>query len=123
MKEKSSYSVPDGYFCGLERRLSEIPQMQAESRLSGFRRMEPYLALAASFIAIFIFGTVFLNKTTPGEDSDYEQFLYADIIPYTDPYAIFGSDDSEEAITDEDLVNYLINNETTLDLIGYETEE
>ena len=123
MKVKSSYYVPDGYFCGLEQRLSEIPQMQTESRLSGFGRMEPYLALAASFIAIFILGTVFLNKTTPGEDSDYEQFLYADIIPYTDPYAIFGSDESEETITDEDLVNYLINNETTLDLIGYETEE
>ena len=74
MKNKSSYSVPEGYFEDLQRRLSDIPAR--EPRRTAVRRLTPYLALAASFALIVAVGTAVLRKTVPPVASEQEIIEY-----------------------------------------------
>ena len=115
------YSVPEGYFAHLQDRLLRIPAEQPGLETSGETvpavqgrrlRLRPYLALAASFIAAFIIGNAILKSTAgkPAEDYTYEQYV-AMTSPesiYTMAYENSVGYDSQDNITDEDIVNYLI---------------
>lgn len=74
MKNKSSYSVPEGYFENLQQRLSAIPEQHP--RRTTVRRLTPYLALAASFALIVAVGTAVLRKTVPPVASEQEIIEY-----------------------------------------------
>ena len=74
MKNKNSYSVPEGYFENLRQRLSAIPEQQP--RRTVVRRLTPYLALAASFALIVAVGTAVLRKTVPPVASEQEIIEY-----------------------------------------------
>ena len=117
-KKKQMYSVPEGYFGNLQERLMRIPSQQlAGETVSGPQpakrlRLRPYLALAASFVAAFIIGNAILKSTAgkPAEDYTYEQYV-AMTSPesiYTMAYENSVGYDSQDNITDEDIVNYLI---------------
>ena len=80
MKNKSSYSVPEGYFENLQQRLSKIPAQNP--RHTAVRRFTPYLALAASFALIVAVGTAVLRKTVPpvaGDDEIIEYLIDSDM--------------------------------------------
>ena len=126
-----NFSVPDGYFAGLEGRLMRIPHgSRAEEESRMVRRAGPYLALAASFLLIFAVGTAVLRLTSGRVDMQpftvFENLQLADLVPVTSPDIIYGIDDYEagsEAVSDDDITEYLIESGTTIEQLEYYYEE
>ena len=116
------YSVPDGYFAGLEERLARIPSGRQVSGGNGLvRRAGPYIALAASFLLIFAAGTAVL-RLTPGRletqsGISFENLQLADLLPVTSPDII------EHSVSDDDITEYLIESGTTIEQLEYYYEE
>lgn len=107
------YSVPSGYFEGLQERLMSIPQehglpLESEVHHPGiWMRIRPFVALAASFALILAIGSVVLHRPFEDvDDSTYEQLLFADMIPHVDPYSEDFQDDTE--LTSDELLEYLM---------------
>lgn len=121
LNNKRPYSVPEGYFDGLEMRLSNIPDLRPT--VSVWDKIKPYAALAVCFGAIYLFGSTFVKKAVPAtyDGLSYEQLYYSDLIPWTDPYSIYeiGNIETEAAYDENDIVNYLIDSGTSIDLIQY----
>ena len=114
-------------------RLSEIPlQQQTESvpevKVSRWAKVAPYFALVACFMAIVVTGRYVINKTTvPAASSEeyltMENLYGADLMPYTSQYALFDETSFEEAaymntVSEEDIINYLIDTNMPLSYIG-----
>jgi len=119
------FTTPEGYF---ENFKMDIGSIQAEEdgqsgiRMSEnpiFRKLSPYIAMAAMFAAIVAAGTALMKMITPQEDmQEYGSLAYIDMIPVTEPEAIYYSYNHEtEDLTDEDIVNYLIYSGTDLEKI------
>lgn len=126
MLRKRPYSVPEGYFDDLQSRLSNIPHMP-ERKVSRWQKAQPYLALAACFCSALIIGKIILGRTAAPDASDtiYEQLIYADMIPHSEPDAIFIADESMDADifeSQEDVISYLIDTGTSIELINYFSE-
>ena len=130
---KRPYNTPDGYFDFLQMRLSEIPlQQQTESvpevKVSRWAKVAPYFALVACFMAIVVTGRYVINKTTvPAVTSEeyltMENLYGADLMPYTSQYALFDETSFAEAaymntVSEEDIINYLIDTNMPLSYIG-----
>ena len=114
---KAGFKVPEGYFEGLKARLNRIPEQRAE--LGPVQRIKPYLALAASFAAILIAGNVVLRSTAERILSDdfYEELGYVSLLQ-ADEY--LQSDTArQDTISDEDVINYLIDSGVSTELIEY----
>jgi hypothetical protein len=135
------FKVPDGYFDKLQNRLSAIPReslLQTASKplsddsldgkemvLPFWNKFKPYLALAACFAIAVTIGSFILTKTagyTKAPQGSYENILYADMIPVTNPYMIYGESGTaanKNEITDDDIENYLIASGTTVEHLEY----
>lgn len=127
---KRPYGTPDGYFEYLEMRLTDIPNKAVvetkKTRTGFFVKLSPYLALAAVFAVALVLGNLILK--TPQVDQveylSYEELLYADMISETYPFFY----ESEEYMTEygevsqEDVINYLIESNTSLEVIAYNYE-
>lgn len=74
MDKKIEYGVPEGYFEGLEQRLSAIPRTGGKRNAAS--RLSPYLALAACMILSVILGNALLRKTASPKASDEEVIEY-----------------------------------------------
>lgn len=117
-------SVPDRYFECLEERLMKIPAECAstKSRKTAVVRVT---ASAAAVLLILVTAGTAVFRLTSGRDSidndmaTYDMIRLADLVPITDPYFAFSDDNTEEAITQEDLSTYLINSGTSLEHIEY----
>lgn len=117
---KRPYSAPEGYFEGLEMRLSNIPTLKQP--VSVWAKMRPYAALAACFGFIYFLGVRFLQKPDASYDIlSYEQLYYSDLIPWTDPYSIYemGTSEVESSYDENDIINYLIDSGTSIETIQY----
>lgn len=114
--EKSMYGVPEGYFASLRTRLSEIPS-QVQS-VTPWMRVRPYLAMAAAFLLLVTGGTLLLRLTAvPPAEEGYE---IASLIPVTDPESVFsGAVEALPEPTHDDIVEYLIDTDTSLELLAY----
>jgi len=128
---KRPYTTPDGYFDFLQMRLSQIPEQQQvqetpQARVSRWAKITPYFALVACFAFAIVAGRFILDKTVAQPEEDYvtlEQLYSADLLPYTSQYALFDEDyyqgdDYSYEITEEDIINYLINTNVPLNYIG-----
>lgn len=129
---KRPYNTPDGYFDYLQMRLSEIPLQQHEEsvpevKVSRWAKVAPYFALVACFVAILVTGRYVIDKTSvPAQTDSYltmENLYSADLVPYTSQYALFDEDYFQEAsyaseVSEEDIINYLINTNLPLNYIG-----
>lgn len=117
---KASYNVPEGYFNDLQTRLAAIPGSTTRN-VGAMRRMKPYLALAACFLAIVFVGNLILGNTT-GKSATGEEWYNdaAYVALMTMPEEAFQAVLSErDSISDEDVVNYLISSGTSTELIEY----
>lgn len=131
MNEKMKmYKVPEGYFDQLKIRLEEIPApVEARNTVSLWTRVQPYAALAACFAMAFVAGTLILGRSSSvrSDELSIEDYYYADIIPVTDPYAIFegyqyeGASDMESS--EDDIIEYLISSGASADYIAYMINE
>lgn len=115
---KTAREVPKNYFEELEARLGAIPDSHRIG--SPALRLKPYLALAACFTAIMLVGNAVLRSTmTDSPQSDFynNEFAYVSLLQ-ADEYLSTESD-MQDSISDEDVVNYLIDSGTSTELIEY----
>lgn len=116
---KMTYNVPEGYFEELKTRLNGIPEQRAISR--PMQRIAPYLALAASFVGIMIAGTAVLRGTAgQAADEYYSEMAYAALSKAIE-IEEYAPTEEPEAISDEDVVNYLIASGASTEMIEYTT--
>ncbi|MBQ6287152.1 MAG: hypothetical protein IJK73_05795 [Bacteroidales bacterium] len=120
---KASFTVPEGYFDDLRGRLGSIatPKVTAPGF---FYRAKPYLALAACFVAILIAGTTILRNTVANDPTDltFSEASYAQMAPFAIPedyYQEIGYDLPTEELSDEDIIEYLIESGTQVELLAY----
>lgn len=127
MMKNCPYTVPEGYFEELQTRLSEIPNVP-ECKVSGWQKFQPYLALAACFLFALIIGNLLFKKTDGqpvASDDMYEMLIYADIIPHSEPNSIFDITEAtslQDNQTETDIISYLIDSGTSIELIDYLSE-
>ncbi len=95
------------------------------SRTILWTRIRPYAAVAACLAVLLAVGSIFLDRNTAQSaagENIYEQVMYSDLIPDTDPYLILGApsnvDESYE-VSDDDIIDYLISSGTSAELIAY----
>lgn len=125
MKQKNAHTVPEGYFEDLEARLSRIPQAAVLAVPSPWTRVRPHLSMAAAFAALVVGGTAVLQTTVrPAAGLSDEDLLgYIQLIPATDPYLIYGTEeDGKDAFSDEDIIDYLIETGVSLEQLAYAQE-
>ena len=125
------YRVPQGYFEGLQTRLSEIPSAQAEKQ-SAFRsfipKLAPYFAMAACFTLALLVGKYLAGRTGVEVEpaaAEYSRYYEADLFPVTRAY-ISPEDEDEMAdleADEEDIREYLISSRTSTGLIAYVLDE
>ena len=90
-----AFDVPEGYFKDLQARLEAIPSHSA-----------PSLGFAAG--------------ETGSSDLYYNEIVYADLIPVTQPDEIFQTAPAEQdSLTDEDVIDWLIASGTSTEMIEY----
>lgn len=128
MKERKDnyYSVPEGYFKDLNARLMAIPSSARESgrRRLAFDRAVPYMSLVAFFALLVIVGTAVLqrsSRTLSTDEAEYFEYAYT-MIPRTEPYSIYDSSLAESLspeMTDEDVINYLIESGVSVNELEY----
>ena len=124
MSRRNDISTPEGYFEDLQQRLSEIPARPA--RVSTVRRVAPYVAIAASFLAVVLAGNFILGRTSaPAEDDGtwaYMSYLADALDP--DGASMFDVYDEywegeEEGLSAEDIVNYLVADGISVEHLNY----
>lgn len=119
MTKRTDIKVPDGYFQNLQERLQAIPSQAAPSRRV---HLAPYLAYAASLVGLVLAGTFILRRSTvlPEEESPEEWSYVSYLAQSMDPDGATYNW-KENAPTEDDIVNYLVNDGFTLEeLVSYE---
>lgn len=128
MTRKSDISTPEGYFENLQERLSAIPRKQEVSKPAAtIRRFTPYLAYAASLLILLSVGTFVLRKTTVAPEVQQAQEdpywdYYAYLSGALDPDGYFEYTEIED-LSDEDIINYLLASNLSLEQIAMSYEE
>lgn len=129
-KMNDIYKVPDGYFDQLQKRLEAIPEQHPEVvkpvvAVPVWTRVRPYVALAACMLMAFVVGNFFLGRTQmpAPEEFGLQDYYIADLIPVTNPYAIYDDSPMElytpESSSEDDVLQYLISSGTSVDYIAY----
>ena len=125
MLKNRPYSVPQNYFEDLQAKLSAIPLMP-EDKPTRWQYFQPYLALVASFCLALAIGMGLQKKLQSLPDSSesniYEQLIYADMIPHSEPYTIYNiaeSTTTDDELLEEDIIAYLIETGTSIEMIDY----
>lgn len=122
---KASYGIPEGYFDSLKVRLEAIPaekKSERSVRPDFLARVKPYVTLAACFAIAVMAGNAILRNTAGSRlpDDSYTDLFYADLVPVTQPDEIFQVSETEtETLTDEDIINYLIETGASEDQLEY----
>jgi len=132
MKEiKNTFNVPEGYFDQLQKRLEAIPSQHPVVQTPAvtvplWTRVRPYVALAACMMMAFFVGNFFLGRNhlpTEAEQVMQNYYYMADLIPVTNPYAIYDDAPMElyspESSSEDDVVEYLLSSGTSVDYIAY----
>ncbi len=124
--KKMPYSLPEGYFEGLNAKVRD--RIAKETVVSGpkVRRVIPMrfaLYAAAAVVAVLVavgvlFGLSGRKAVIPEgslDDSDYV-FYFTEVIPVTDPESIYYSyNDVSDDLDFEDIINYLYGEDVDLD--------
>lgn len=116
---KNAFDVPEGYFESLKTRLSDIPEQR--TTLSPVQRLKPYLALAACFATLLVAGNAVLRGTAgKAANDDFSEIAYTYLSQTIQVEEYLQSDlIDRDTITDEDVVNYLIDSGASAELIEY----
>ena len=101
------YDTPDGYFAELKHSLKMKTNPVAEQTHSNkVMRFIPQLALAASFALLVAAGGFFLGRSSVNNFREEDYLVYSDDVMIE---TLYNTDDIyAEAITDEDIIEYLI---------------
>ena len=127
MSRKNDISTLEGYFENLQMRLSEIPARQQPARVGTVHRLTPYLAIAASFLAVVLLGNAILNRTAPASAEDdtwaYVSYLADALDPDggvpMDMADYYMTDEDSDGLSAEDIVNYLVADGISVEHLNY----
>ena len=99
------YCVPEGYFEDFATRMAEIANDSSDKQK--YRTFMPYLAYAALLLVMVCTGTFLLKTFTP-KNEDFDILTYTQPYPQTCTGELFYSQNTEENLSEEDIINYLI---------------
>ncbi len=120
MTRNNDISTPQGYFDSLQQRLQAIPGKQ--QRPSAVRRLMPYMAYAASLALLVAAGGFILRKTTAAPQPELSDLSYYSYLAQSlDPDGGLAEIPQEYGLSEEDIVQYLVNEGVSLDYLN-ETE-
>ena len=127
MSKRNDITTPEGYFGDLQARLLEIPARQQQpARIGTVRRLTPYLAIAASFLAVVLVGNAILDRTAaPAEDDTwtYVSYLASALDPDggvpLDMADYYLENEESEGLSAEDIVNYLLADGISVEHLAY----
>ena len=120
MSKRNDISTPEGYFEGLQQRLSEIPARPV--RVSPIRRMAPYAAIAASMLLAVMLGNAILRKTAVPEEDDgwtYLSYLASALDPDGAALVDEALWEEGEGLSEEDIINYLLADGISVEHLNY----
>jgi hypothetical protein len=116
MTRKNDISTPEGYFDELQNRLSMIAVPAAPA--STLRRFSPYFAYAAFLALAVVLGGVLLRNTAVSAEEEGGSWQYLAYHSQSmDPDGWVESDNTLQ-LSEEDIVNYLIDNGTSIDYLN-----
>lgn len=116
MTRKNDISTPEGYFDELQNRLSMIAVPAAPA--STLRRFSPYFAYAAFLALAVVLGGVLLRNTAVSAEEEGGSWQYLAYLSQSmDPDGWVESDNTLQ-LSEEDIVNYLIDNGTSIDYLN-----
>lgn len=121
----NAYKVPEGYFDSLKNRLEAIPAQETMTApvVTLWQKVQPYMALAACFAVALIAGSLFLNRTAPSLDADFQEYYYSHLNSVENPYALYDGSlmegEDETAPSEDDIIEYLIATGATADYFAY----
>ena len=122
MTKQSDIQVPEGYFQDLQQRLQAIPSQQAESP-RGIHRLAPYFAYAASIAILALVGSFIIRRTAvPTQEETIAQWSYVSYLAQSMDPDCATFEWTEEAMDDDEIVNYLVSEGLTLEEIAYYEE-
>ena len=130
MSKRNDISTPEGYFETLQARLLEIPAreevtLSSESNVRGFRRLAPYVAIAASFLVAVMIGSFVLRQTAVPADPEEDTWSYVSYLASAlDPDGAVPMDMAdfyieEEGLSPEDIVEYLLADGISVEQLAY----
>ncbi len=114
------YSTPEGYFEGIDERVMQ--NIRKGQSVSPFRlKLVPYLSAAAMLAVVAGIGFGVLKHRMQDEAIiDVEDYI-SYMTPLTEPESIYYSyNTAEESLTEEDIINYLIDSGISLETISNE---
>ena len=121
MTKHSDIFTPQGYMENLQERLLRIPS--AEKKPGFITRVMPYMAYAASLVALVLVGNFILQKTAVSaeESTSSEDWTYVSYLAQSLDSDCMLPEIPEYTLTEEDIVNYLVDDGLTLEeLVSYE---
>ena len=124
MSKRNDITTPEGYFGNLQQRLSEIPARPV--RVSTVHRLAPYVAIAASFLAVVLLGNAVLSRTAaPAEDDTWTYVSYlADALDPDggvpmDMVDFYLPAEENDGLSAEDIMNYLLADGISVEHLAY----
>ena len=123
MTKHSDIRVPEGYFQDLQQRLQAIPEQQAQSP-RGIVRIAPYFAYAASIAILALVGSFIIRRTAidPSQEETIAQWSYVSYLAQSMDPDCATYDWAQDALEQDDIVNYLVDEGLTLEEIAYYEE-
>ena len=99
------FSLPEGYLESLRNELKAIPRLD-EKKVPIFRRLIPYISLAAAFAMIVTIGGFILEKTDGTDFSHEDYIVFSEDMTNT---ILYDTDEQyADALSDDDIIEYLI---------------
>lgn len=102
---KTPFKVPEGYFAQVKGDM--IRSASAVEKVSPWKKISPYVSVAAAFIFLITAGTFILEKSSSADDMTYEDYLVHSDILISAGYEQ-DSQIADASIVDEDIIEYLI---------------
>ena len=127
MSKRNDIITPEGYFGDLQARLREIPVRQQPARAGTVHRLAPYLAIAASFLAVVLLGNAILRTTAPAPAVDDTWGFVSYLADALDPDGgvpldmadYYLGDEESEGLSADDIVNYLLADGISVEHLNY----
>lgn len=120
MTRKNDISVPEGYFESLEQRLGKIPSKEVKT--SAIQKVSPWIAYAASLAILVSLANFIFRPTADGSDDEFGLDYVSYLSSSMDSDGMVELEETEP-LSEEDIVNYLLADNISVEQIMYERYE
>lgn len=119
IRKHNPIDVPEGYFDSLRTRLEAIPHEERAER-GVWEKLMPYASLAACFAVLTLAGNAVLHRTIEEKaSSEDEELYYAGLSNSFQNELLLGNEVIDEPVSEDDIINYLIESSVSEQSIAY----